>query len=315
MHALARNLQLVQGMAADFRVSVVVPCYNGEAYLERTLQSALDQTLPPREVIVVDDGSTDGSATVAQRFGSLVKVIRQENAGESRARNVGIEASSGDWVALLDADDVWEPTKLERQAEACTSRPDVVCCHTWFHNLHGEELKAEPLPLHMQPPVYDLTNVLLNFLVLPSSAVIRRATHVRFPEWTKAGEDALYFAELSRQGAFVFLNEPLTLYRKHARSQTASSTNIVRAREGVLQWLDETTVGSRHERLLARQALFVDLAMRAQVAIWRRDWTLYWAIRSLVKHHERPEDPALVTLQQRVWPKWVYTLADTVRPA
>lgn len=302
-------------MTADFRVSVVVPCYNGEAYLERTLQSALDQTLPPREVIVVDDGSTDDSVGVAQSFGSLVKVIRQANAGESRARNVGIDAATGDWIALLDADDVWDPTKLERQAEVCRTQPDMVCCHTWFSDLHGHEVRPAPLPLHMQPPVYDLANVLLNFLVFPSSAVIRRDVHVRFPEWTKAGEDALYFAELSRQGRFAFIDEPLTLYRRHAKSQTASSTNIVRARESVLQWLDTTDVGSRYEHLLVRQALFVDLAARAQVAIWRRDWKLYWAIRSLVKQHERPTDPALVPLHQRIWPKWVYSLADAVRPA
>lgn len=302
-------------MTADFRVSVVVPCYNGEAYLERTLQSALEQTLPPREIIVVDDGSTDDSAGVVGRFGSLVRLIRQDNAGESRARNVGMMAAVHDWVALLDADDVWEPTKLERQAEVCLSQPDLVCSHTWFSDLHGEEVRTAELPLHMQPPVYDLPNVLLNFLVFPSSAVIRRAARVDFPEWTKAGEDALFFAELSRRGRFHFIDEPLTLYRRHARSQTASSTNIVRARESVLHWLDTTDVGSRYEHVLVRQALFVDLAARAQVAIWRRDWKLYWAIRSLVKQHERPEDPALLPLRQRIWPRWVYSMADAVRPS
>lgn len=300
----------------DWRVSVVVPCYNGEAFLERTLQSALEQTLPPREVIVVDDGSTDGSYDVARRFGSLVKVVRQDNAGESRARNVGIDMATSEWIALLDADDVWESTKLERQAEACAGRADVVCCHTWFHNLRDDDQpEAEPLPLHMQPPVYDLVNLLLNFVVLPSSAVVRRDAHVRFPEWTRAGEDALYFAELSRHGRFVFIDDPLTLYRRHAQSQTASSTNIIRARESVLQWLDSASVGSRYERALVRQALLVDLASRAQVSLWKRDWKLYWAIRSFVRQHERPDDPALVPLHQRIWPRWVYSMSDALRPS
>ena len=300
-------------MTADLRVSVVVPCYNGGRFLKRTLQSALDQTLPPREIIVVDDGSTDDSVDVARSFGSLVTVIRQANAGESRARNVGMAHATSDWIALLDADDVWEPTKLEQQAAACSD--DVVCCHTWFHNLRDDEVSSEPVPVHMQPPVYDLPNLLLNFLVLPSSALIRRSAPVRFPEWTKAGEDALYFAELSRHGRFHFLEQPLTLYRRHAASQTASSVNIVKAREGVLNWLEISQVGSRYEHTLVRQALFVDLASRAQMAIWKRDWKLYGAIKTLVKRHERPEDPALVPLRQRLWPEWVYAVSDLVRPA
>ena len=109
-------------------ISVVIPCHNAAAFLRATIASILGQTEPVLEVIVVDDGSTDDSARIAELFGPPVRVVRQPNQGESAARNRGIEAAAGDWVAFLDADDLWLPTKIELQSEAIRSAPaDVVC--------------------------------------------------------------------------------------------------------------------------------------------------------------------------------------------
>jgi glycosyltransferase involved in cell wall biosynthesis len=94
-------------------ISVVIPVYNGERYLTEALESVFAQTHPVDEVIVVDDGSTDGSAEVAGRF--PVTLIRQENRGPGAARNAGVAACSGEYLAFLDADDTWLPEKLERQ--------------------------------------------------------------------------------------------------------------------------------------------------------------------------------------------------------
>src|SRR4051812_13046945 len=96
-------------------ISVVIPCYNGALYLRETLESALAQNYAPLEILVVDDGSEDDSAAIAESCGAPVRVIRQPNQGESVARNRGIDEARGDWVAFLDADDLWEPEKLERQ--------------------------------------------------------------------------------------------------------------------------------------------------------------------------------------------------------
>jgi glycosyltransferase involved in cell wall biosynthesis len=93
------------------RVSAIVPCYNGEKYLAEALESIRAQTRPAHELIVVDDGSTDGSATVAESYGATV--IRQANLGEGAARNAGIRASSGDAIAWLDADDRWRAQHIE----------------------------------------------------------------------------------------------------------------------------------------------------------------------------------------------------------
>ena len=96
-------------------VSVIIPVYNGERYLAEAIGSVLTQTIQPREIIVVDDGSTDGSTAVAERFSGQVQLYRQKNRGASSARNRGIEVSEGSFLAFLDADDLWLPDKLECQ--------------------------------------------------------------------------------------------------------------------------------------------------------------------------------------------------------
>jgi len=107
-------------------ISIVTPCYNGARYIKETLQSALAQTHPPLEVIVIDDGSTDDSAALAAEAGPPVRVIRQANQGESIARNRGIAEAQGSHVLFLDADDLLEPESLSLLAAAVDGRPDAV---------------------------------------------------------------------------------------------------------------------------------------------------------------------------------------------
>src|SRR4051794_5813716 len=106
-------------------VSVVIPTYNYARFIERALVSVLGQTHRPAEVLVIDDGSTDETATVVDRYATRVRYLRQENSGVSAARNAGVESSTGDLVAFLDADDEWVPNKLELQVEALTKRPEA----------------------------------------------------------------------------------------------------------------------------------------------------------------------------------------------
>lgn len=107
-------------------VSVVIPVMDNANVIGEAIESALGQTQPPGEVLVIDDGSADGSGAVAEAFGSPVRVVRQENQGIGLARNRGIRESSGQAIALLDADDRWLPDKLERQLAALTSEIDLV---------------------------------------------------------------------------------------------------------------------------------------------------------------------------------------------
>jgi glycosyltransferase involved in cell wall biosynthesis len=110
-------------------ISVIIPVFNGERFLAEAIKSVLGQTLPAAEVIVVDDGSTDGSSEIAHGFGPSVHYIRQTNQGPAAARNVGVNAARGQMLAFLDADDFWLPEKLAKQSAMLQQQGDgyVVC--------------------------------------------------------------------------------------------------------------------------------------------------------------------------------------------
>ena len=117
-------------MGTSEKISVIIPVYNGERYLAEAIESALAQSRKPLEIIVVDDGSIDGTAKVAKSFGS-VHYKHQKQGGAGAARNFGLDLAQGDYFAFLDADDIWLPEKLSLQFEAfCTEpRPDIVFGH------------------------------------------------------------------------------------------------------------------------------------------------------------------------------------------
>jgi glycosyltransferase involved in cell wall biosynthesis len=115
-------------MAAPRVVSCIVPVFNGERYLGDALDSIAAQTHRALEIIVVDDGSTDGTAAVARASRHAVRYVAQANAGPASARNRGVREASGDFVAFLDADDRWHPEKTERQLRRFAARPELGVC-------------------------------------------------------------------------------------------------------------------------------------------------------------------------------------------
>ncbi len=117
------------------RVSCILPAWNAAATIARSIESILAQTVLPLEVIVVDDGSTDDTRAVVSRFGAGVRSVRQPNAGAEAARNRGIAESRGEFLAFLDADDVWLPTKLERQLAVFRDRPEVGAVGCLVHHV------------------------------------------------------------------------------------------------------------------------------------------------------------------------------------
>jgi glycosyltransferase involved in cell wall biosynthesis len=107
------------------KVSVIIPVYNGRAYIAEAIDSVLAQTRPADEVIVVDDGSTDGVGEVLDRYGANLRVVRQGNRGPAAALNTGLAVTTGDTIAFLDADDLWTRDKLRQQCEALAEDPSL----------------------------------------------------------------------------------------------------------------------------------------------------------------------------------------------
>ncbi len=153
-------------------ITVIIPTYNRAHTLPRALHSILAQTLQPKEIIVVDDGSTDKTQSVLENY-SGIKVLKQPQRGVSTARNAGIENSSGQWIAFLDSDDEWLPEKLERQWAAICGA-DKLVCHTeevWIRN--GQ--RVNPMKKHQKYGGLIYEKCLPLCIVSPSSIMINRS--------------------------------------------------------------------------------------------------------------------------------------------
>ena len=144
-------------------VSVIIPAYNAAAYVTRAIESALAQTYPPLEILVIDDGSSDRTAEIVERLPAPVRLIRKANGGPATARNLGALQARGNWLALLDADDLWFPDKLRTQLAYGTD-PDVAIIHC--------------LPDHRNvavPPQLTFEHLWDRNWIINSSVLLRRA--------------------------------------------------------------------------------------------------------------------------------------------
>ncbi|MCZ2341844.1 MAG: glycosyltransferase family 2 protein [Bacteroidales bacterium] len=297
---------------ATKQVSVVIPCYNGAEYLAETIRSVLAQTVAVHEIIVVDDGSTDTSADLAESFGHPVRVIRQTNQGESVARNRGIEEAISPWVAFVDADDLWETTKIEQQLQAVQNHPEIVLVFTGYR-MFGAANHLAPIPPAQVAGDFCRPDTFFRYAFSPSSAMVRRDLPLRFVTWTKFGEDRLYFLEAAFRfrNQLKFLPDPLTLYRKHAHQQTRSPELVSRGTLDFVRWADHANFLSDEERFAARRAMADSLTEHLDGLRWKREWNRFCELREVLRKIE-PSPESNVILNERIYPRWVYTLKDCI---
>jgi GT2 family glycosyltransferase len=200
------------------RVSVVVPCYNAERFIGEALDSALAQAEVAVEVLVADDGSTDGTRTVLARYGERVRVLQQDHRGPSAARNACLGVARGEYVALLDADDRFRPGKLARQAALLDARPEIGLVYTGWH-----VIDEAGVPLERQGWSREEGDVrrrlLLGNLAHPVAVMLRRRPVLDaggFDETLQVNEDWDLFLRLALRGMrWACVDEPLAEYRVH----------------------------------------------------------------------------------------------------
>jgi glycosyltransferase involved in cell wall biosynthesis len=203
-----------------------MPAFNVGWCVARAVDSVLTQSLREREVVVVDDGSTDDTASVLARYGDAIRVIRQTNAGMSAARNAGIRMARGNLVAFLDADDWWHPDKLQRQATLMRERPELGFCSTAARvvNPEGRLLNV----WHCPGPNNDMLRTLFaeNAAIAGgcSAVMVRRELLDRvglFDESLRGFEDPDLWIRLSAVSRYACIDEPLVeiLRREHSVSR------------------------------------------------------------------------------------------------
>ena len=218
---------------ASATISVIIPLYNKEREIGDTLRSVLAQTLPPAEIVVVDDGSTDRSAEIVRGIRSpLVKLVTQPNAGECAARNRAIAESTGDYIALLDADDTWEPGFLEEIAAMIAEFPGCGVYSTAFNIVSHDGRFPARTPSERGVVANFFRDSAHRYISIPSASAVPRAVFEAvggFPEGMKIGGDMYMWIKIARRYAVCFSPKPLANYSKVASNRSASSYTPERA--------------------------------------------------------------------------------------
>jgi glycosyltransferase involved in cell wall biosynthesis len=258
------------------RVSVVVPVYNRGQYIHETISSVLAQTFQDFEVIAIDDGSKDESRAVLDAFGTAIRVLEhpgRANRGQSASINVGLQAARGEFIAILDSDDVWLPQKLASQVKYLDTHPDVglVYGNGWAIDETGRRRYVIYGPEHREDS--DANRVLMDcYFFLPTNSLVRGEVMRKaglFDESLRAAQDhdmAIRIAEITR---LAYINEQMFYYRRHGDSISVKSADrrwrngflivdkaaarhpypasVIRRRKAVLHFrLGQCEVKSRH---------------------------------------------------------------------
>lgn len=267
-------------------VSVIIPTYNRGSIIGRTIDNVFEQTYRNIEVIVVDDGSTDGTASVLDRYGNRIRVRTQQNSGPAVARNHGVRAARGDIIAFQDSDDLWKPTKIERQVRLLEKDRSVPCClcNVLLRVVDGAQLTSFDHslvhPTHEEGLWINILEVLATrFVLFNQAAAIRRGAFERiggFDQSLKYLEDYDLPLRLAMEGPWFGIREPLVLYSEGTDSsfsqQALRDLNVLRHCEVLIFERLEQRIGpdkkykrvhehvKRRLKILRRQAKAIELA-------------------------------------------------------
>lgn len=258
-----------------------MPVYNGERFVVEALQSVLSQSYSPQRVIVVDDGSTDSTPELLREFGEEVTIIRQQNTGHPGAYNTGFGIATTDFVARCDADDVWEPTKLERQIVALVDSPAIDIAFTGAMNFGvlNKPWLAPPGTGILDRSDFTRAMYRANF-VCSSSALIRKQLFDRVGPFKDRlpCEDYDFWLRALRAGAvFHYDPELLVRYRRHSHNVTNNLVRMHEATHQVHQWhaelVDDESLRDKvlaDDRFRIARALVADRRLPAARAAFMR---------------------------------------------
>lgn len=233
-------------------VSILIPCYNAKQWIAETINSALAQTWQNKEIIVVDDGSTDDSLAIAQQFESpIVKVISQDNRGAGATRNRALKESQGDFIQYLDADDLLSPNKIESQIKILLNNLEKVAVCQTIHFFDGEDYKrkstVDDLYLYnTDDPIEFLVRLYGGYgeggMIQPNAYISPRSVIERAGIWEEfysPDDDGEYFCRVVLASSGIrFSNQGINYYRKHINGNNLSKRNSRLALEGILRSLD-----------------------------------------------------------------------------
>jgi glycosyltransferase involved in cell wall biosynthesis len=207
-------------------ISCIVPVYNGERYLREAIDSILSQTYEPLEIIVVDDGSKDGTVAVVESYGPQLRYVLQANAGPAAARNRGIAMAAGRFIAFQDADDRWHQEKLARQMARFAARPELELCSAHVQNYWIPELKEEAERFRNHPFAHPVPGY------APPSLLARRTLFDRVGHFNAAlrlSSDTDWYLRAMERGVIMEMLPDVLVYRRWHKTNISrvSRQNLV----------------------------------------------------------------------------------------
>lgn len=265
-------------------ISVVIPCYNAAAFLREAIDSALSQTRPADEIIVVDDASTDDSVEMALSYGDRIRLLRSPNAkgtGHGAAANRGIMASRGDYIAFLHADDIWVPQHLEKVAGLLDKWPEAVVAFSRMRCFGSSDSDFPFNPPEWDPPQDAFATIMRTTVVMPSCAVVRRTTAAEIGGFDEGrpflADDFDFFVRCSLRGQFVNHPEQTVRYRVHdAQCSTSSDETLLNGFRYRVRLLDELSL---RPDMQERWSVGQDRAQRR----WEEWMEQAWRTRNLAR--------------------------------
>ena len=235
-------------------ISVIIPTYNREKMLVEAVQSVLEQSYRNFEIIVVDDGSTDNTKLSLKQYKDQLTLIHQCNRGPSAARNTGIKAAKGEFLAFLDSDDLWKPDKLKIQKDYIKKHPEILICQTeeiWIR----QGRRVNPMKKHKKYSGWIFDKMLPLCIVSPSAVMIHREIFTSvglFDESLPACEDYDLWLRIGLHHAIALITKPLVIKRGgHADQQSKRFWGMDRFRvQALLKLLEHPDLGEAQERLV-----------------------------------------------------------------
>jgi glycosyltransferase involved in cell wall biosynthesis len=260
------------------KISVIMPCFNAEAFISMSIRSVLEQTFKNIDLIVINDGSTDRSLQVISGFhDTRLKIVNQYNRGVCAARNRGLAEATGDYIAFLDADDTWRPDCLEKLYNALQSMSDAVVAYCGWQNVGLPGGRGKPYV----PPDYEEKNKMEHLIrncPWPIHAALTRRSAIesagRFDERLSNAEDYKLWLQIASFSTIVRVPKVLAFYHFHEGQQASKNS----AKAAYQQWMVQNDFIQQNPEIVKRvgnkkirQLIHGELLKKGYICYWERD--------------------------------------------
>lgn len=282
----SRGLIFAEDSGDIVKVSTIIPAYNAEAYIRESIDSALVQTYDRQEIIVVNDGSTDGTAEILAEYGDQIRTLTQPNSGRAAACNAGVQAATGQFIAFLDADDIWLARKLEVQVKCCGN---AAISHTNSYYF-GSGITVDLVKTDITPQYGGevLQHLLLGNFITGSTVMLDKEVF-----WSCGGFDETYdciqdwplWLKICAKYNLGYVEEPLARYRLHSEATTKMTNRTIPAHFRVLSEAFSEGGVAFDRQELRNCAFAASYSVIAQVAAQSGNWGQSLSCASLAVCH------------------------------